>query len=64
MVKIEDVPRWVIMRGIGHAVRQMNGWGAHTACDHLIYGKLQAHTPKRICRKCRKRLKEARLFEG
>lgn len=62
-VKVEDVPVWLILdRKIGHAVWYgQHGW-YHTACGTLTpNGETTEELPARICRKCRERLKEARL---
>jgi len=63
-VRVEDVPRWVIRRGIGHVVRS---WRKTTdpltlaICGDLFVGEWE-HTedaPRRICRRCRDDLRTA-----
>lgn len=62
---LEDVPNWMIERGIGHIVAGpglASGWarwacGTLTPCGHESIVK---DVPPRICRKCRKVLDEYR----
>lgn len=62
---IEDVPAWMIDRGVGHVVSG-NGFGsgwAQWACGvQTPYGNddIIRDVPRRICRKCRKVLADAR----
>jgi hypothetical protein len=62
-VTVEQVPVWLILDGIGHAVQGTNcGW-FQTGCGTLTPGGTeQKEVPKRICRRCRERLKEATLL--
>jgi hypothetical protein len=64
-VSIEQVPMWLPLRGnIGHAVELSKmGWYL-TACGTFTpNGPPTPRRPKRICRKCRKRLREATLLQ-
>lgn len=62
---IEDVPAWMVARGVGHIVAGQgfgSGW-ARWACDvQTPYGSddILKEVPARICRKCRAVLDEAR----
>ena len=56
-VAIEDVPMWVVMNGIGHVVAS-GSCPCFTICSHMMYAGEQTARPKRICKKCRARLKE------
>ena len=62
-VKIEDVPRWAMdWHGIGHAVACEQAPYVYTACQSWAnFSPLATGIPKRICRKCRERLKVAFL---
>jgi hypothetical protein len=63
MLTVDQVPLWAVERGIGHAVSARNGGYVMTACG--TWGNLNeqtAKTPKRICLKCRERLKDATLL--
>lgn len=56
-VKIEEVQRWLILKGIGHAVGLIKcGW-SYTACGMMVSLEPSSETPKRICRRCRESLK-------
>ena len=61
-VKIEDVPKWLILEGIGHAIASSRyGW-RHTLCRIWTpNGATVDIPPKRICRKCRAALKTLTL---
>jgi hypothetical protein len=62
MITIDQVPLWAVACGLGHAVESRNDGYTVTACG--IWGNLRGHTkrkPKRICAKCRERLKDATL---
>lgn len=55
MVPIEQVPRWYMSCGIGHAVVSVGSHGVYTACGSLWFGAYSElkKRPKRICAKCR-----------
>ena len=58
---IKDIPMWIVSGGIGHAVQQGLD-PSYTACGSVIFGGgEQTEMPKRICKKCRKRIKDATL---
>ena len=65
-ITIKQVPRWMVHGGYGHAVAKICDPGIYTACGTLWWGcgdsDTQTTAPKRICRKCRKRLKDATLI--
>jgi hypothetical protein len=67
MVSIDQVQRWyVIYSNIGHAVAGCGNGMVHTACGTLSFDNTdstQTDRPKRICRKCRERLKVAELLQ-
>jgi hypothetical protein len=61
---VEDVPAWMIDRGVGHIVAgpALSGW-AQWACGVMTpYGSndIRRDMPNRICRKCRAVLDKAR----
>lgn len=57
---VEDVKHWIVFRGVSHAVgMERSGW-CHTACNSLITGQSQPKSNRRICLKCRMRLKDAK----
>ena len=63
---IEEVPAWMIDRGIGHIVAGQgigSGWARWACGTQLPYGNddIKRTIPERICRKCRKVLDAARL---
>ena len=68
-VAVEQVPVWMIDRGIGHAVAGPgigSGW-AHWACGTMTpfgEGDLVRVTPSKICKKCREALKGATLKQS
>jgi hypothetical protein len=64
-VSIEQVPMWGILDGIGHAIqRSEHGWSM-SACNCWSPSfHIQKERPKRICSKCRKRLREATLVQS
>jgi hypothetical protein len=63
MISIDQVPRWYVSDGnIGHAVAGCGNGIVRTACGTLSFDNTestQTDRPKRICRKCRQRLKVA-----
>jgi len=62
MVRIEDVRFWTVFGGIGHVVGQSDGRGALlTLCGSMMLNSVSVDRPKRICRKCRARLKDPKL---
>lgn len=62
-MNIKDVPMWIVSGGIGHAVSKGLD-PSYTACRSLIFGGgEQTEMPKRICQKCRKRIKDATLIK-
>ena len=64
-VQVEDINSWYIESGIGHVISHIKDPGAYSACGSLFWGvwggDLTKDTPKRICAKCRKKLKSATL---
>lgn len=52
-VSIEQVPLWVMMRGIGHVVIECRGTDRITPHSLIMGGVLQKRTPARICKECR-----------
>lgn len=60
MVKVEDVKLWATdPRGIGHAVAYTLHHYVGTACNSFANFTRTDKRPKRICSRCRERLKEA-----
>tara|TARA_R110000824_G_scaffold95990_11_gene230370 strand:+ start:23834 stop:24067 length:234 start_codon:yes stop_codon:yes gene_type:complete len=58
---IDDVPAWMIDRGIGHIVAGQglgSGWAQWACGTQLPYGNddILKDVPKRICKKCRAEL--------
>ena len=63
-VTIEQVPRWFVSQGIGHAVGQLKGGFIYVGCRSMFSGNEKNTTkrrPKRVCRKCRESLKNATI---
>lgn len=58
-VLIDDVKVWITYAGISHAVASRSGHVCITACSSMIWGDPQPTRAKRVCRKCRERLKKA-----
>jgi hypothetical protein len=63
-VAIEQVKKWLEVRGVGHVVTESTALGVCTACDSIHVGcqrSMQDTRPARICRKCRERLETLSL---
>ena len=59
---VEDVPAWMIDKGVGHIIAgpALSGW-ALWACGTITpCSTIETTIPARICRKCRAALAEAR----
>lgn len=55
MVRVEDVPRWLVRSGVGHAIFSESTAWAYTVCNMATTGgESQAERPARICSHCRK----------
>jgi hypothetical protein len=67
MVKIEDVKYWLTLSGIGHVVfGTKNGWTVLGCCitlGQIAEDECETEIPKRICKKCREKLKTATKAE-
>ncbi len=69
MAELCDVKRWAMGYGnIGHMVRRCGINGIFTLCGAWFLGscdyrELPTKTPSRICRKCRKALKTAKVVD-
>lgn len=69
-VTIDQVPCWIIVNGISHAVSHTQDPGTYTGCGLLFWGvypprsksKRKKHNG-RICAKCRKAIERA-TFPG
>lgn len=60
MVEIKDVPLWLTSAGIGHVVVSIRSGWTSTLCDTMVsFPGDEKEIPKRICRKCREKLKKA-----
>lgn len=60
-VAIKDVPRWLLLSGISHALT-FGGAYSHTLCGTFTNGGDERKRPtKRKCRECIKRLARATL---
>lgn len=62
---IEDVPAWMLDRGVGHVVAGPgfgSGWARWACGVQTPYGNddIQKTVPARICRKCRSALAAVR----
>lgn len=64
-ITIEQVPCWIMVKGLGHVVMFVRDPGTYTACGSLLWGyeppkssAAKKRVPKRICGKCREALKE------
>jgi hypothetical protein len=62
---IEDVPAWMVQRGVGHIVAGPgfgSGWARWACGTQLPYGNddIKREVPGRICKKCRAALDAAR----
>ncbi len=67
MIAVKDVPCWFESKGIGHAVSSGgNEFPIYIACGNIVSfgGETTKKLPKRICRKCRLALKDAKLLTG
>ena len=59
-VDIKDVKVWAVNKGVSHVVAEQTGAGTYTACQTLMWGDWRRKTrTRRICARCRERLKEA-----
>lgn len=64
-VAIEQVKHWLKLCGVGHAVAEVRSGWSYTACNKMISGDPTGTTPpRRICKRCRERLKVAELVQG
>lgn len=67
MVTVEQVPVWLLSRGIAHVVASTRAKGKYpqntmTLCRSWIWGgELSRKKPKRVCSKCRAALATANL---
>lgn len=61
-VELKDIRVWAVKDGVSHVVAEQTSAGTLTACNSLLWGDWRRKTrTKRICQKCRDRLKEATL---
>ena len=60
-VTVEQVEKWLILKGIGHAVGLIRDGWSYTACEMMVSLEAGDETPKRICRRCREALKRCNL---
>lgn len=61
-VDIKDIKVWAVSRGISHIVAEQVAAGTFTACGTLFVGDWRRkRRTKRVCERCRERLKEATL---
>ena len=59
-VDIKDIKVWAVKDGISHVVAEQMSAGTFTACNSLMWGDWRRKTrTKRVCAKCRERLKDA-----
>lgn len=68
MAELSDVKRWLVVQNIGHIITSCDCRGAGTLCGHWFLGscdyrELPTKRPSRICRKCRKALKTAKVVD-
>ena len=66
-MKIEDVTRWIVWCGIGHAVQAIGDGWAHTACCSMISADMSSTTterPRRICSRCRMAIVDCRPLDA
>ena len=62
-MNIDEVTRWIVNCGIGHAVQSFGDGWAYTACCSMISADLSNTTTerqRRICSRCRKSLVDCR----
>lgn len=60
-ITIDQVKRFIVVRGRGHIVASTDERWTRTICGSLIVGgELMNSKPRRICSKCREALKTAR----
>jgi hypothetical protein len=58
-VEIKQVPMWLLLRGIAHAVANTGSGWHQVACGIVTpNGTLKKRKPARICRECRHALKQ------
>ncbi len=61
-VDIKDIKVWAVDKGISHIVAAQVSLGTQTACNTIYAGDWRRKTrTRRVCEKCRERLKEATL---
>lgn len=64
-IRIEDVPMWLPLRGIGHAVEHTaSGWHLTACGTYTPNGPPTPELPARVCRRCRDRLKDVVSVHG
>lgn len=64
-VAIEEVKQWLTLRGVGHAVAELNRGWSYTACGSIVSCDPDSTIPpKRICKRCREALKRCELLEA
>jgi hypothetical protein len=63
MVKIEQVPTWIVERGIGHACASRADYSTTLCGKWGNFRHFRCTRPDRICAECRRRLRTATLEE-
>lgn len=65
-VAIEQVKHWLTLRGVSHAVAEVNQGWSYTACGSMVTCEPDDNTlpPKRICKKCRESLNRCELLDS
>jgi hypothetical protein len=62
-VSVGQVPRWITLRGVSHAVAEVRQGWTITACDKMVTGDPDSTSelPKKVCVKCRLAIKTCDL---
>ncbi len=63
-VSVGQVPKWLTIGGISHAVAEVRQGWTITVCDKMVTGDPDSASglPKKICAKCRSSLKKCELI--
>jgi hypothetical protein len=63
-VTFDQVKQWIATNGISHAVGAMSLGYSFTICDIMISGDPDKDRTKRICKRCREKLKQCELVDS
>ena len=63
-VAVDQVNHWLVINGISHVVGAMSLGYSFTICDIMISGDPDKDRTKRICKRCREKLKQCELVDS